>query len=355
MELQELGYNEELEEYRREHDLEGFAVGRVVSEHRERYVIRTGRDELHAEILGNLRYSAASRSDLPSVGDWVAFRQYDDDRAIIHAVFPRKSILERKAPGSFGEKQVLASNIDAALLVQAVDRDFSINRLERYLAICHASGIRPVIVLSKTDLVGPSVLAGLLESLQTRIPSVPVIPISNLTRAGYAEFGSRLEKGKTYCLLGSSGAGKSTLLNAMAGRDLMHTGAISQKTGRGRHVTTRRELFLLDDGGMIIDNPGLREVGITESEEGILQTFAAILEESSRCRYRDCTHTREAGCAVRDAVDRGLIDRKTYENYLKMEKEKEYFESSLAERRKRDREFGKMVKRYKKDRKTGKF
>ncbi len=221
---------------------------------------------------------------------------------------------------------------------------------ERYLAICHASGVTPVIILSKTDLLGESGLDEIREELCSRLKEVPVIPISNTTGSGYTELKAVFNTGKTYCMLGSSGVGKSSLLNNLTGRGIMKTGPVSQKRAKGRHITSHRELIVLDGGGIIIDNPGMREIGVTETDQGVRQTFDSIIGKSIECKYRDCTHIREEGCAVLAAVEKGEIDRKSYDNFLKMEREKEYFKSSIVEKRKKDRAFGKIIKRYKKDR-----
>ena len=348
MTLEDLGYHSELETYRKEQNLYSFGVGRVISEHKERYVVKTTEKEYDAEIIGNLRFTAHNRSDFPAVGDWVAISEYDDNKAIIHAVFPRKTIIERQAVGKPGEKQIIATNIDYAFIVQAVDRDYNINRIERYLTICNTSNVKPIIILNKIDLISENELSELVDKVQERIKQVPVIPISNESQKGFEELKRNIEKGKTYCLLGSSGVGKSTLLNNLSGKHLMKTNAISASTNKGRHVTSHRELLVLENGGILIDNPGMREVGIADSKDGLEITFREILELSKDCKFKDCTHTTEVGCAVLEAVESGEIDNSSYENFLKMEREKEHFESTVAEKRRKDKEFGKMIRHYKK-------
>lgn len=349
MNLKSFGYNEKTEKLISENNLAGFETGRVIAEHKERYIVRTEKGELKAEITGNLRFSAKDREDFPAVGDWVALMAYDADFSIIHKVLPRSSVLKRQAVDKFGETQVIAANVDFAFLVQAVDRDFNINRLERYLTICHSSKISPLIVLTKTDLSDECTVNRIIESIKARIENIPVIAISSITMDGYNSLGDYIEEGKTYCLLGSSGVGKSTLLNNLAGKELMETNHISQSTNKGRHVTTHRELILLENGGILIDNPGMREIGIADSGEGLEATFDRIFSLAPNCRYKDCTHTVESGCAVLAAVEQGEIDENSYNNYLKMEKERAYFESSSLERRKKEKGFGKMLKNYKKE------
>ncbi len=348
MDINDLGYNSFFEKLRNDTELGDFTVGRVVAEHKERYTVRTENAELEAEITGNLRFTASNREDFPAVGDWVALTVYEPDFGVIHKVFPRYSVISRQAVGHSGEVQIIATNVDFAFLVQAVDRDFNINRLERYLTICHSARVKPIVVLTKTDLVETETLSQIKESVNQRIKNIPVVTVSNATREGVDGIIQMIEKGKTYCMLGSSGVGKSTLINNLRGENVMQTDAISTSTGKGRHVTTHRELVVLENGGILIDNPGMREVGVTDVSEGLATTFDSIFEYAKACRYQDCTHTTEAGCAVIDAVSHGHIDQKSYDNYLKMNKEKEFFESSTAERRKRDKDFGKMLKNYKK-------
>jgi ribosome biogenesis GTPase len=355
MNLEDLGYNSKLEKWRLENNLNEFDTGRVIAEHKERYKVRTATGEFEAEILGNMRFTAKNREDFPAIGDWVALTTYDADFAIIHRVFPRFSVIKRQAVGQFGEIQIIATNIDYAFLIQAVDRDFNINRLERYLTICNSSKVSPIIILSKTDLITQQQVSDIVENKKIRIKDVPVIAISNESQNGYESLTAIIEKGKTYCMLGSSGVGKSTLLNNLSGKAIMQTNSISQSTNKGRHVTSHRELIVLENGGILIDNPGMREVGIADSTGGLEITFDRIIDLSKNCRFKDCTHTTETGCSVIDAVDGGELDKSSYENYLKMEREKAHFESSAEEKRKKDKDFGKIMKNYKKDLKKNKF
>ncbi|MEE4214324.1 MAG: GTPase RsgA, partial [Bacteroidales bacterium] len=216
MKLEDLGYNATIEKTRIDNGLKDFDIGRVIAEHKERYIVRSESGEYEAGITGNLRFSARSREDFPAVGDWVALINYDTEMAIIHKILPRLSLISRKAVGRAGDKQVIAANIDYAFLVQATDRDFNINRLERYLAICYTSKVKPVIVLTKTDLVSKERLEEIIDSLKLRIDSAPVYAISNETREGYEALEKFIIKGRTYCFLGSSGAGKSTLINNLS-------------------------------------------------------------------------------------------------------------------------------------------
>ena len=346
MKLEDLGYNNELELYRKDKNLDtpGFKVGRVISEHKERYIVKTEDKEYDSEIIGNLRYTATNRADFPAVGDWVAFSEYNEDNALIHAVYPRKTIIERQAIGSKGEKQIIATNIDFAFIVQAVDRDFNINRIERYLTICYASNVIPVIILNKIDLINELDLKELVEKVQSRVKKVPIYNLSIKTGKGIEQIKESIIKGKTYCLLGSSGVGKSTLSNLLSGKQVMKTNTISVNTNKGRHTTSHRELLILENGGVIIDNPGIREVGLTDADSGIETTFDTISAIGESCKFKDCTHTLEKGCAVISAVKSGELDESFYINFLKMGREKEYFESTVAEKRKKGKNLNKMIK-----------
>ena len=355
MNLKEIGYSDKLQKLRVENNLSDFEIGRVIAEHKERYIVKTEKGEFEAEITGNLRFSAKSRIDFPAVGDWVALTIYDDAFSVIHKILPRQSIITRQAVGQFGEIQIIATNIDYAYLIQAVDRDFNINRLERYLTICYSSEVKPIIVLTKTDLIDKPKLNEIIDSIKQRIKDIEVFAISNETRDGYEALKMTIEKGKTYCMLGSSGVGKSTLLNNLSGKTLMRTDSISQSTNKGRHITSHRELIVLENGGILVDNPGMKEVGITDDSGGLETTFEIIIRLSLNCKFKDCTHTNEVGCSVIEAVEKGEIDKKSYENYLKMEREKAHFESTIEERRKKDKTFGKMLKNYKTDMKKDKF
>jgi len=355
MKLADLGYNDKLEDFRIQQELVNYEIGRVIAEHKERYIVKSTKGEFEAEITGNMRFTAKSREDYPAVGDWVSLINYDPDFALIHKILPRFSIIKRQAVGQFGEIQIIATNIDNAFLVQAIDRDFNINRLERYLTICYSSKVNPIIVLSKIDLIDEQRIHEILDNIKQRIKNVPVIAISNETRNGYEAIENIIEKGKTYCVLGSSGVGKSTLSNNLSGSTIMKTAAISQSTNKGRHVTSHRELIILENGGILVDNPGMREVGIADTTSGLETAFDKILSLSKECKFKDCTHTSEIGCAIIEAVEQGEVDSSSYENYLRLEREKAYFESTVAQRRKRDKEFGKMIKNYKKDLNKNKY
>ena len=354
MNIFDLGLTDKLSEYLKDTDLKEFTVGRVTREYRERYTVSTGDKEYNAEITGNLRFTASSRSDFPAVGDWVAMSVYDSDQAIIHRILPRKSLLERQMVGKAGEKQIISANIDVAFIIQSIDNNFNINRLERYMTVCYSSGIEPVLVISKVDLSTETELKTAIDSLEKRNKKIKTILLSNMTDQGLDQINNFIEKGKTYCVVGSSGVGKSILINKLLGNNILRTGQISQSTNKGRHITEHRELFILDNGGIIIDTPGMKELGVTEDSEGLQTAFQEIFNLTLKCRFSDCTHVNESGCAVIQALNDGIIDKDSLENFRRLLKEQERFTLTIAEKHKKDREFGKMAKNVLKEKKKTK-
>jgi ribosome biogenesis GTPase / thiamine phosphate phosphatase len=352
MNLLDLGLNNEITTYLRDNQLSNFSIGRVTQEHRERFIVSDGENEYEAEITGNLRFSANSRADFPAVGDWVAMKVYNSYQAIIYKILPRKSVLERQAVGKFGETQIISTNIDVAFIIQAINNNFSINRLERYLTICYSANIEPILVISKIDLVTEKEIQEAIDKLEIRDKKIKYILLSNITHTGLDQILDFMQKGKTYCVVGSSGVGKSTLINNLLKKNILKTGQISLSTNKGRHITNHRELFVLENGGIIIDTPGMKELGITENTEGIITTFQEIVDIALNCKFPDCKHINETGCAVIDALNKGTINKESYDNYQKILKEQERFQTTIFEKRKKDKAFGKMIKNYLKDKKN---
>ncbi len=353
--IKDLGFDEFFDRNRIENNLDSFGVGRVVLEHKERYKVLTEQGEIECELIGNLRFTAQGRSDLPVVGDWVAVIQYEEQKGLIHAVYPRRNVLERQAVARYGEKQIIASNIDYGLIVQSVNRDYSPNRFERYITICNSTNIEPLLILNKIDLIGREQLNEIIQEVSNRIKGVELLTISNLTGDGLDQVKSLINPGKTYCLLGSSGVGKSTLINSLAGDSIMKTAAISESIDRGKHVTTHRELIVLESGGVIIDNPGMREVGITDDAAGLEMTFDQIYELAKDCKFKDCSHQNEEGCAVLAAMESGEVSPETYKNFMKLEREQAHFSASVYEKRRKEKAFGKMVKQFVDQKNKNKF
>ena len=320
-------------------------VARVVSVHKDSYILSKGSGEVYAELSGNLSYTANSTSDLPTTGDWVYADFYDNDtHAIVHGVFPRKSLIKRKAAGKLVDYQLIAANIDVAFIIQSVNRNFNLRRLERYLVMINESGITPVILLSKCDLVSEQEVGEIEESVLAIAPQTTVLAFSNLSGKNIDTINNSLLSGQTYCLLGSSGVGKTTLLNSILGGDRFETQTVSKKESKGKHTTTSRELVQLDNGAMLIDTPGMRELGNMSVDIGIDETFSEILELSQNCRFGNCAHTNEKGCAILAAISDGELSEQRYKNYKKMKSESAFNDMSYSEKRKKDKDFGKLIK-----------
>ena len=352
--LYSLGFNQELIHYIENNNLKEFSVGRVAQHHKDSYLVLTEQGSKRAVITGNLRYSASAKTDLPVVGDWVLLIA-SDDLYLIYQVLPRLSRLERQAVHSSGETQLIATNIDYALIVQSVDQNFNLNRLERYVSICYTGNIKPVIVLNKTDLITSDQLSDMTNKVKQRLPGISLITSTTLVKNGAQDLVKSLEPQKTYCLVGSSGVGKSSLINAMTKRSLMKTSDISSAHQKGKHTTTHRELIVLDNGALIIDTPGMRELGVLEDGAGISETFEQIDALSKSCHFADCTHTDEPNCAVLKAIEGGQLDPLALKNFKKLQRESQRFEASKAEKRKKDKGLGKMYKEVMKMRNKRRF
>jgi ribosome biogenesis GTPase / thiamine phosphate phosphatase len=349
MELANLGFDGWFEKKRSESQRPELAVARVTRVDRERYLVRNEEREAQAELAGKLRFCADSSEGLPCVGDWVSVQYYNDDTlAIIHELLPRKSFLRRKSAGRGIDYQMIAANIDTAFIMQSCDLDFNLRRMERYLVMAADGRVEPMILLSKSDLVSAEDLEKkILEIRRVRIDT-RIAAFSSKTGAGLDQVRLALEKGKTHCLLGSSGVGKTTLLNHLLGSERFETNPVREKDGRGRHTTARRQLTVLDTGALLIDTPGMRELGLIADGATVDDSFSDIRELSRNCPFGDCTHTRETGCAVLAAVESGALTEERYRSYLKLMNESTFHQMSYAERRKRDRQFGKMIKTAKK-------
>ena len=322
----------------------GHTLARVTAVDRGAFLVRNAAAEIHAELAGKLRFATSAAADLPCVGDWVGVQWPPaEGPAIIHAVLPRRSHLRRKTPGKSVEIQMIAANIDAAFIVQGCPFDFNLARLDRYLVTAHDGRIEPRIILSKTDLVTLDALERLIAQIRDAGITAEILPLSSSTGDGLAEFQAQLLPGRTYCLLGSSGVGKTTLINRLLGREAFDTRSVSS-TGEGVHTTSRRHLLMLDNGAMLVDTPGMRELGLVGTDAGLDAAFQDIGDFALNCRFPDCTHMHEPGCAVLAALESGELSDERYESYLKLKKEADFHSLSYAEKRQKDKAFGRFLK-----------
>ncbi len=317
---------------------------RVVLQERGLYRIRTDHGEQSALVSGKFQYDALSASDYPVVGDFVLADCTDPDTAVIHRVLPRKSLFVRRAAGTGQAEQAVAANVDTVFLCMSLNNDFSLRRLERYLAVAWESGAQPVVVLTKADLCG-DVAQKRLE-VESVAVGVPILVVSSMAQDGYAQILPYLTAGRTVAFVGSSGVGKSTLINRLLGEERLATGGL-RNDDKGRHTTTHRELFLLKNGAMVIDTPGMRELGLWDAGEGLSHSFADIEALAARCRFRDCTHSGEPHCAIAQALLDGSLSPERWASYQKLRKENSFCEdagSYLSQKKKKFKAIAKQNK-----------
>jgi ribosome biogenesis GTPase len=346
--LEQLGWNEAFEQAMAPLRQEGLVPERVIAEHRGVYRIAGPAGEMPAEVTGRMMFLAEERLDYPVVGDWVAAAVFDRGaQAVIHRILPRTSVLARKSSGGKIEGQAIAANVDIIFVVIGLDHNFNLNRLERYLAVAAGTGARPVVLLSKSDLATDA--DAMARDAGSRAEGATVIAVSARTGAAMEQVRALLAEGRTACFIGSSGVGKSSIINRLAGKELLKTAEVREADSKGRHTTSHRELFVLASGGIVIDTPGMRELGLWDAGRGIERAFADIELLASRCAFSDCTHRTEPGCAVRAAVGSGALDPGRYESFLKLYREQEHLDAKTdrfkqQEKKAQDKALSKAVK-----------
>lgn len=329
--------------------LNEYQIARVITVNKDSYIIRNEKKDVFAEVTGKFEFNADSPLDYPTVGDWVYAKYLNQDSfAVINEILPRKTILKRKTSGKKIEFQLIAANIETAFIVQALDCNYNLRRLERYLAMINESNICPIVLLRKNDLLSPMDVGEKISEIHTVMPDIQVVTFSNITNSGLGEVEKLLAPSETFCLLGSSGVGKTSLLNNLLAEARFKIQAIREKDGKGRHTTAHRQLNILKNGAMLIDTPGMRELGNIDAESGINNTFDEITKLAEQCRFNNCSHIQDDGCAVLAALRDGKISQERYQNYIKMNKESIYYGMSYLEKRRKNKQFGKFIKSVKK-------
>ena len=352
MKIEQLGFNKWFFDEIDPTKLIDHQIARVITVNKDSYTIDNGKGEVSAEVTGKLLFSADSPLDYPATGDWVFAKYFDNDSFdIISEIVPRKSILKRKTSGKKIEFQLIATNIDTGLIVQSLDNNYNLRRLERYLVMIIQSNIQPVVLLSKSDLLPVGEIDKKVDEIHALYPDIRVLPFSNEDNTNLKHVKELLVPKKTYCLLGSSGVGKTTLINNLLDGMRLKTHSVREKDGKGRHITTRRQLIKLKNGAMIIDTPGMRELGNFAVDTGIYGTFDEITELSNQCRYNDCSHTQEQGCSILAALKDGIISQERYQSFIKLNKESAFYEMSYLDKKRKDKKFGKFVKSVLKEKK----
>ncbi len=348
MELKELGMDSWFKDHARKFCTAEQRIARVMVVDRGQYTVRSEHGDVPAKATREFMKATTSSIDMACVGDWVCMDNQDSEEySSIHAVLPRKSFLRRKSAGKSTKLQMIAANIDVIFIVQSCHYDFNVSRLERYLVMATEGHVEPVIILTKTDLVSTDALQQLITEIRDKGITIRIIALSNVTGAGLDQVKESMEHRKTYCLVGSSGVGKSTLINQLRGDDTLRTQTVST-SGEGRHTTVRRQLFVLKQGALLIDTPGMRELGILTINDKMDDNFDDILDLALQCKFTNCGHGNEHGCAVLQAIKEGVLHLERYQNYIKLKTESEINENLNSHKGKKNRPSGHGIHRVRK-------
>jgi ribosome biogenesis GTPase / thiamine phosphate phosphatase len=343
--LNTYGWNNKLNQLKQESAQKALSHGRVSIVHRTCYEVISENGLFQCELTGNMMFGK-SDFELPCTGDWVIFQSFDESKGIIVDLLPRERTLYRKKSGTVADKQAIASYVDKAFIVQSLDDNFNVRRAERFMVQIVESNIKPVLVLNKADLGFDR--QEMEEQVKHIACQIPIVFTSIHQPQTISLLRESISKGETVVFVGSSGVGKSSLVNALCEKSVLLTSEISQSTGKGRHTSTRREMVLMDSSGVLIDTPGVREFGLTIDNTDSLAEMLEISDYAESCRFKDCEHINEPGCAVLEAVNNGTLDRKVYESYLKLKREARHFSTSEHEKRKKDKSFSKLIDEVKK-------
>lgn len=337
--LKQYGWDDFFDAQMEKFSKEGYSVGRVAIENKSNFILYTEFGELTAGLSGKFKFNASSESDYPGVGDWVVIKpMIEESKAVIEFVLERKNKFSRKVPGMTTEEQIIAANIDTIFIISSLNQDINLRRIERYLTLAFENNIPSALILSKSDVCDD--VREKLTEVESIAGESEIYVISALENKGTDELKKYFSDNRTVAVVGSSGVGKSTLINCLSGSDDMEVSDISLYKDRGRHTTSHRELIILPGGGLIIDTPGMREIQVWEGSDGMSETFTDVEQYFSECKFTDCKHETEPGCAIIKAIENGELDEKRYKNYVKMQKEVKHFENmnnqkaKLAEKRK---------------------
>jgi len=351
-----LGFNNWFIQHLKNHDNNKFTLARIISQSRGWYTVKTDKLEIEMEVSGKMIFLGATKEHFPAVGDWVFVELLNNDSyGLIHEILPRKTALKRKTSGEKFDYQIIASNIDYAFVVQGLDNDFNLKRLQRYLVIINECGIKPIILLSKTDKISEKKLSKRIQQIKDSAENTTIIPYSALTENGLSEIESIIKPYVTVCFVGSSGAGKTTLLNKLLKEERFETGKVREKDSKGKHTTRKRQLVILPNGGLVIDTPGMRELGIFDIKKGLEETFNKVNQFAKNCKFRNCSHEFEPECAIQNAIQEGVLEKEDFENYMKIKTEDNQYKTSYVEKKKKDKKLSKLIKKTTKNKKKQRY